>query len=178
MPAVGHDSFAESTFCSKEVAKGLNDIITYGGAGQLLPCLPVGQQNSLLRVLQVMSASLYCNCTAAAEQMLGGTDAAVLRGLSNARAVAQPKPAALWCPRQAPAAYKPGAVPLSLQCLNHVPCSQQCGSHVQADVCLLCAGKRESPCCALYSTTLLPGRAHNPLLTCRLACLVLPCTSR
>ena len=34
-PAVGHDSFAESSFCSKEVAKGLNDIITYGGADHL-----------------------------------------------------------------------------------------------------------------------------------------------
>ena len=67
MPAVGHDSFAESTFCSKEVAKGLNDIITYGGADQLLPCCLVGQQNSRLRLLQVMGGLL---CTATVLQLL------------------------------------------------------------------------------------------------------------
>ena len=55
MPAVGHDSFAESTFCSKEVAKGLNDIITYGGADQLLPCC-------LLTLLQVIGG-LLCTAT-------------------------------------------------------------------------------------------------------------------
>lgn len=46
VPAVGHDSFAESTFCSKEVAKGLNDIITYGGADQLLPCCLYGSRTA------------------------------------------------------------------------------------------------------------------------------------
>lgn len=43
---VGHDSFAELTFCSKEVAKGLSDIITYGGADQLLPCRLYGSRTA------------------------------------------------------------------------------------------------------------------------------------